>query len=182
MNLEGSPTSRVKHLLFSLLGLSACASQPPRHGMEFEDMPGSVLSPVDLTGGSGWTDTVAKAAGEWNSGLAALGCPEPYRIGTGGHRVVLVTDSQWTLPNVVGMTWEDGTISVRDITVGVQSPATSVLHELGHGIGLGHASPAFGPSVMLVNNDGHIYQRDIAAAACILGCGPCDPKADPYDL
>lgn len=147
-------------------------------------MPRSVITPEDRAGDPAvdWVATVTTAADGWSSALEAVGCPRAYTVGLGGHRIYLVAPADWTLVDTAAMTWEDGTISVNDRLYGTQTLVGTLRHELGHGIGLGHADPAFGPSIMLRTTDGQIYPRDVAAAACILGCGPCDPTADPFDL
>ncbi len=147
----------------------------------WSDFPATVtpVAPSEYLGD--WTIQVNYAITNWNEGLAALGCPEPFQLGVGGHRVMLVPPEEWHDPDKAGFE-SNGTIEVlQGNTMSLAEGGSAVVrHELGHGLGLGHADPAYGPSIMTSPAGGMIYPRDFAAAACRLGCGPCD-GADPYN-
>jgi hypothetical protein len=119
----------------------------------------------------------------WNDALIARGCPVPFTVGPEGHRIELVPMERWRYDTAAGYT-DTQSIQVRVRDDGSMRDDGTVVHELGHALGLDHASAAFGPSVMI--GKGHetrvVLERDAAAAACELGCGVCDPDADPYSL
>ena len=90
---------------------------------------------------------------------------------------------QWRHDTAAGYT-DTQSIQIRVRDHGSTRDDGTVVHELGHALGLDHASATFGPSVMI--GKGHetrvVLERDAVAAACELGCGLCDASADPYSL
>jgi hypothetical protein len=164
----------VKSLVLALL-VTGCAC-----GYRWDDLPGAVVTPV-AADGPAWTAEVRGAIVEWNDALFAVGCSWPFALGTeGGHRVELVPHDEWSWPDdEIGRATDDSIVIREGGDGGVYRPI--LLHELGHAIGLCHADPAFGPSVLTpAHTSQSLTPRDVAAAACELGCGPCDSNADPY--
>jgi hypothetical protein len=104
----------------------------------------------------------------------------------GAHPVRLVPVAEWRFPGRSGITTDDvpsqppGSIEIRLDDAAAAYRHTYLLHEFAHTLGLNHADPAFGPSILTPTPSSlHLEARDIVAAACALGCGPCD--GDPYD-
>jgi len=143
------------------------------------DMPTATVTPA---GPAEWQTVVAGGIQLWNDALSARGCPTPFTIGPGGHRIELVPAERWEYDTAAGYT-DESAIEVREKDGSVRDDGT-VVHELGHALGLDHASIDYGPSVMI--GKGHetrvVLDRDASAAACALGCGPCAADADPYAL
>lgn len=150
----------------------------------WDDVPGAVLTPTATPDRrAAWTAVVAHDAETWNDALRAIGCSPPFSLGDGGHEIALVERAAWEHDTAVGFTTLDTIVVREDPDGGARSDGTTA-HELGHALGLEHADLAYGPSVMI--GKGHETQapneRDTAAAACRLGCGPCDLAADPYAI
>lgn len=162
-----------------LLALGACNGCSD--SVAWIDVPGAhiwaVASPqfADV-----WRSEVTNASEAWNVGLVARGCPRPFVVADDGHLVKLVPSDQWHHASANGWTDAD-TIEIEE-RKGVAPTPFVVMHELGHALGLDHARASFGESVMFVSGDHGLQVRDLAAAACRMNCGPCDPAADPYDL
>lgn len=168
-------------LTWLVLALGACGACDDTW-RKWDDVPGAVATPVALDVSlPAWTRRVQSEVDVWRAALDAIGCPAPFTVGPGGHPVELVDPSAWTL-SAKGNT--DGTsIRILGWSPGAIHDSPVLLHELGHALGLSHADPKFGPSLMTAHVDQAApLPRDIAAAACSLGCGPCDPSADPYTL
>lgn len=164
----------------------------------WDNVPGAVVRPEShdpRVSDAAWRDEVLTAVGTWNKQLEAVGCGWPFMMSSdtvGDHRVELIDNADWTYPDIDGVTFGDaptqpaGSISIRS---GPDDPIKAVswrysvlLHELGHGIGLDHSDPANGSSIMTPTETSHILQpADVAAAACLIGCGPCGTTADDYD-
>jgi hypothetical protein len=131
-----------------------------------------------------WAAQVAKDINTWNTALGDVGCPAPFKLGDAGRPVELVPIDEWGLDSTVRGQTDDDRIRVRPALLAINGvfldhPAL-LLHELGHAIGLNHSDSVFGPSVMTLEPTADTLQpRDIAAAACVMGCGPCD-QPDPY--
>lgn len=148
------------------------------------------LSLVGPTGIDGWSASVADLIGDWNTRLTAVGCDAPFRLAAPGepaHDLVLVPRAEWALTGAIGVEHADtgealGTIVIKAGADGDYNDDNVPLHELGHAMGNMHASPNYGPSIMTSPAGSQIEDRDVARMACSLGCGPCSPTADPYDL
>jgi hypothetical protein len=149
---------------------------------KWEDVPGAKVTPVaEPPHQDGWAVTVQTAVDTWAAVLRDYGCPAPFVMAEDGHPIRFVYDE--TGDN--GIQWGAGLggpgpsieIRARDV-----DNVTLVLHELGHALGLGHADAAFGGSLMVpkIFPGTVLTSRDIEAAACELGCGPCTGP-DPYD-
>lgn len=142
------------------------------------------------TGLDGWTTAVEDLIGEWNVDLAPLGCPAPFRMAgphEAAHDLVLIPRAEWTVPQFIGEEFTDsgnalGYIIIKAGADGDYNFDNVPLHELGHAMGNMHANKDFGPSIMTSAAGPEIEPRDITRMACSLGCGPCDPAANPYDL
>jgi hypothetical protein len=178
----------VKPIIITLsLLISACSYDGWR------DVPGATLRPISEVSTmpqTDWAGFVVDAATIWNEALATVpGCPVPFNVemaAEGGHPVRYISRHLWPHGNATGMTrtdaWGQGPAFV-DIVADDEwnhDFDLTLLHELGHGIGLGHARLDLGPSIMIGAPGAQIYPRDIVAAACALGCGPCDGE-DGYD-
>lgn len=133
-----------------------------------------------------WREIVAQDVAAWNNALTAIGCQAPFEMSSSGHPVILVPFGTWGFgSSVAGMTDEDrirvqaSFIIVNDAVI---PHPVLLLHELGHALGLNHSDAIFGPSAMTPEPTSDVLQpRDIAAAACAMGCGSCDLGADHFD-
>lgn len=134
--------------------------------------------------GRAWEAQVARDVASWNTELVAIGCPAPFVLEpSGGHAITLVPFGTFD-PGVAGIC-DHERIRVRAAFLVVNDRVIDhpvlLLHELGHAIGLRHADAIHGASAMTPEPTAdELLPRDIDAAACVLGCGPCD-HADPYD-
>ncbi len=168
-----------------LLMLGACTQQQQHYRYPaFEDMPTSLLTPVSSGAAfsTQWEAQVAEGSDEWNASVGPLGCPTLFRVGPHGHPVNLVPRAYFPYPAEGGETPHDGGfISVMMTSVGGPNAESKIilLHELGHAIGLDHADPAYGPSIMTSYPASDIQPRDVDAAACAITCGPCDAATAP---
>lgn len=126
-----------------------------------------------------WNAEVTWDVNDFNFALTAYACPPPFQVVAptvaADHEIVLVAASAELEPGLLG--GESATaITIRGTPA--SNPQTSPLrgtiaHELGHAIGLPHADPSLGLSAMTVPPDTQLRSRDVAAVACLLGCGPC---------
>jgi hypothetical protein len=143
-----------------------------------------------------WEDRVQLDIYQWRS-LLPEGCPMPFHFDQDdpeARQVWLVPQSEWRKKGAIGFyhegrnPWNSATpyssISILALDDGsldlyAYEPTWTVLmHELGHAMGLNHADPKYGSSVMLPAGE-QVQPRDIEAAAFALGCGP--PGPDPYN-
>lgn len=132
-----------------------------------------------------WETRVAKDVELWNSSLTSIGCPAPFELADNGHSVVLVQAGTWDFESsIAGMTSENGIkvqVALFVVNNEVLPHPVILLHELGHAIGLNHSDSIFGPSAMTPEpTSDSLLPRDIEAAACSMGCGPCT-SVDHYD-
>jgi hypothetical protein len=163
--------------------LGGCALQPDG----WHDVPTATITPYAPDADYElWEDLVIDAAEEWNASLEDRGCAPPFRVGPGGHAVTLIAVEDWTRPNVCGEThdsvvpWLGGWLIPETIEVSAAPDCVGwgldrvLRHELGHAIGLPHVT-ADVETVMAPTWSSDVVQgRDAAAAACLLGCGPCE--------
>jgi hypothetical protein len=150
----------------------------------WKDVPTATLTPVarpELD--QRWAAAVANEMTVWNSALEGLGCPPPFVIGEAGHPVRLIAVEDWRDGAAFNGATDADEIRALEHHGGVP-PVRGLLivHELGHALGLHHADPRKGPSVMNADGANRWDPRDAVAAACAVGCGPCTAGADPYDL
>lgn len=143
--------------------------------INWRDVPTATLTPFsNERNAEAWFAHVELAANLWARAVEPVGCPRPFAVGHDGHPVTLVPVQEWTLDEHDGWTGPD-TIEIK----GDEPPAVALLvHELGHAMGLTHRG---GPSIMTSKVGGGIYPVDIAAAACVLGCGSCEGQG-PYAI
>jgi hypothetical protein len=176
-----------KIILLLALVLMGCSQ------LGWDDLPEASVRPVSndpTVSQEEWEMTVKWAIWVWNSDLERAGCPAAFKmVDVGGHPIELIPDAEWDDGTSLGYTWGDedyqpaGGVHIRNRVDAHPTPAGVLLHELGHGIGLGHADPAWGQSIMMIGGErDHLEPRDIRAAACLLNCGPCDSKDDPYNI
>jgi len=154
----------------------------------WEDVPGANVyasAPYSTAEQSEvWNSEVSNRVSEWNVNLEEIGCIVPFVFTPQqGHAIVLVPESKWEHgKNFGGMTFRDAFGDGGHIDIRGDDPDRhdgALMHELGHAMGLDHADPANGPSVMnRYLGAGVLYPRDLEAAACVLGCGPCDNVND----
>lgn len=157
-----------------------------------------------------WTTIVQTNFDLWEGALSSLSdpatgrgpgfCHSPIKLTTdpsADHAIQLLPEDKWTanadiegqeLPGVLGnIVVKASTRSDDAGTFPVRFWGT-ILHEEGHAFGLLHSDPTAGDSVMWQEDGvGFIERRDVAAAACVLGCDfGCDasgvPTPDAYSL
>ena len=134
-----------------------------------------------------WQTQVEWDISRWRDVLPE-GCDMPFHFdqdNPDARTVTLVPSSDWPDGGYIGtFSGRKSTIIILEFNMLTQDDFkhnfywNELLHELGHSFGLGHSDPAYGPSLMLPRG-GKMEPRDIEAAACYLGCGPCGP--DPFD-
>ena len=169
---------RMRGLIVVVAACAGCADT----WTGWEDVPTATLTPQAAAPlEAEWSAFVVDQAAVWSTALAASGCMSPFTIGDGGHIIALVPAADWSYgDDVAGMTTDR--IEVREAKTGGVRRSAMLLHELGHALGLDHADPSFGASVMIAKPGSELAARDVAAAACRLGCGPCDRGVDPYSI
>jgi hypothetical protein len=179
-----------------IISAIACASGCQAIG--WDNVPGAAVRAESFAPGvsnDAWRDEVQRAMNTWATHLEPLGCAPPFVMSSdtvGDHQVELIDNANWDYVGIDGVTYGDaptqpaGSIAVRtgpaDPFKGPAWRYSVLLHELGHAIGLDHSDPANGPSIMTPRETAWtLTGADVAAAACLIGCGPCGTTTDPYD-
>lgn len=118
-----------------------------------------------------WTLRVQTDIDTWADALAELGCTTPpfvlSPVGS-GYDVTLVPRADWTDSDHVGFQHADG-IDIRSRTDGSPPTGGTLLHELGHAMGLDHVVGR--ASVMNEIGAPRLMPGDAEAAMAVLGCG-----------
>ena len=163
-------------VVFLTLTLAGC--NPAWH--DIADGEVAVITPVapgvsesDLVW---WELIVESAVIRWNTALDAEGCEPPFEIGLGGHRVELVVESAWPYDGACAKTWDGmdlgGHKEFIEARAGQCASVHTVMHELGHAMGLAHA-PDDMPVVMnayATRQPFELTDYDVAQAVEALGC------------
>lgn len=123
----------------------------------------------------GWSGAVYSAVREWNDALyEECGWPGALRVGPGGTPVLLVDRERW---EDEGMGGPEGTVIGWAYTgyggewISVKSGLTpelvrsTLLHEIGHTLGLAHIPRSVRPSIMNPAADNRLWPED-ALAVC----------------
>jgi hypothetical protein len=134
-----------------LVVVTGCAEQRGLH-----DLPNAPLRPVvtqpflentgvDVQGD--WTALVHQAAEAWNNGLVEAGCDPVFHVVAvdstePAYPVTLYTRDEWPWgPNYIGML-TNGPLGDGHIDIHTRGPfainVTTLVHEFGHALGLGH--------------------------------------------
>lgn len=158
-------------LLLTLLTLPACGP-----AWDPSDFPGAKIrieaAPEHQ---QWWHDSVEMVTTLWATKLEAYGCEAPFVFARGGedaYPVTLIENEDWENPKTGGECYWNR-IEVRHN----DSAANTLAHEFGHAMGLEHFDTTKGSSIMHSHSGSNsmvIEEWDAMAAACMLGCGPCD--------
>lgn len=164
----------MRKMFFLLCLLPACDGA-------WDDMPNAHVhaNAVRPDQQEAWSYEVSRRIGSWNVLLEERGCEAPFQMADDGHEINLIPEADWPHNSrYAGLAfgddvWGPGRIDIKGDLA--EQHGGALLHELGHAMGLGHTDPADGPSIMLpVTGESRLLDRDLEAAACLLGCGPCD--------
>lgn len=144
------------------------------------DFPGAKVRPVATADNYDmWVTHVTKLTSAWAAAVAPFGCEAPFVLApddVDAYPVKLVEPSDWDEPDLIGACWYNRIEVLHNSVI-----SATLAHELGHAMGLEHHDEEFGQSIM--DNTGAprvVTEGDARAAACQLGCGPCD-TIDEYD-
>lgn len=191
---DGQPLTAL--LTWIAIGLftmadAGCCDQPPDCT---DDRPAPRALPVKLraVGPDGWADQLTQTVADIEFGIGAVStaCRAPhFEVVDAGADLdlELALHTPCAVEAITAGEYSEDRLVVVGRVADIPdhwriSPMRGqVAHELGHLIGLGHADPGRGESAMTVPPAEQMYARDVAAIACQLGCGPCDPMADRYD-
>lgn len=158
-------------ILLVLAVISACGGCIPG---AWDDVPTAsvrVEAPPEYL--DAWRVKVQFAVDSW-SAVLPTGCPAPFQLADEGHPIRLIPNAQWRWGHDVLGIQDDGGIEVRLEQGNVKA---TVAHELGHALGLDHATPDRArPSIMTYSSKDPgsadlPTMRDGMTAAHILECG-----------
>lgn len=114
-----------------------------------------------------WLERIVKDVDMWNSLLVERGCEPPFVLSDAGYEIYLVPRAQWQDGIHIGMQNADS-IEVRSSVDGTPPPGGTLMHELGHALGMDHV---FGrPSLMNEIGAPGIMPGDVDLAAEVMGC------------
>lgn len=131
------------------------------------DLPASITPKAEPSALAEWSVYVEEQMDVWNNVLMERGCDPPFHLGDEGYSVILVPRDKWTADGYVGFQHYDS-IEVCGPSVGVVPKSGTLLHELGHALGLEHVSGR--PSLMNPIPQKELMPGDVDYAAEILGC------------
>lgn len=123
-----------------------------------------------------WSVIVESAVVTWNERLESAGCRVPFTVGAGGHAVTLRHSETWTA-DTCATTYDGrdlgGYVEHIEVQSGECASVPTVIHELGHAMGVEHPDDDMMPVLMNPwpsRQPFELTEWDVAAAVSALGC------------